>query len=274
MGNNFKLFASAAFLTFTQSAFAFMTHDEVLADFVNPAPHHQVGYASGARRPASFQKVGSRPLQSISSDIPSEVDLRKFDAPVVTQPGPTCTAFGTAAAIDNMLHQKGLSRNISEQHLWSFYQEYDVDSAFAAAQKNFLTEEQYWPIDANKPKSDYRNHANVRMLQSTSHDDDVNAALQALSQNHPVVIALQVSKSLYNCDSSVSPTSKKYGGGHVVEVAGYKLDPKVSGGGYFILKNSWGNDCGDKGYQYYPFSLCSRNDLYCYFIEVNDVQGN
>jgi hypothetical protein len=54
MGNNFKLFASAAFFMLTRSAFAFMTHDEVIADFANPAPHHQVGYANGARRPASF----------------------------------------------------------------------------------------------------------------------------------------------------------------------------------------------------------------------------
>ena len=52
---------------------------------------------------------------------------------------------------------------------------------------------------------------------------------------------------------------------------GYKLDDQVAGGGYFILKNSWGSECGDEGYHYYPFALCQRTDLYCYFIEVDDV---
>ena len=74
-----------------------------------------------------------------------------------------------------------------------------------------------------------------------------------------------------NCDTMVDPKSKKTSGEHVMAAVGYKLDDKISGGGYFILKNSWGTDCGDNGYIYYPFALCKRSDLYCYFIEVDTV---
>ena len=67
--------------------------------------------------------------------------------------------------------------------------------------------------------------------------------------------------------------SSRTRGDHVVEAVGYHLDPSVSGGGYLILKNSWGAECGDKGYHYYPFALCKRKDLYCYFVEIDEVEA-
>ena len=84
-------------------------------------------------------------------------------------------------------------------------------------------------------------------------------------------MAIQVPESMANCDTVVSPTSAATSGGHVMAAVGYTLNDSVAGGGYFILKNSWGTDCGDKGYLYYPFALCTRSDLYCYFIEVDQV---
>ncbi len=44
-------------------------------------------------------------------------------------------------------------------------------------------------------------------------------------------------------------------GGHAVFAVGYKDDPSVSGGGFLIVKNSWGDGWGDKGYFYMPYEI-------------------
>lgn len=44
-------------------------------------------------------------------------------------------------------------------------------------------------------------------------------------------------------------------GGHAVFVVGYQDDVTWPGGGYLIVKNSWGSDWGDKGYFYMPYAF-------------------
>lgn len=43
-------------------------------------------------------------------------------------------------------------------------------------------------------------------------------------------------------------------GGHAVFACGYQTDPGTAGGGYLIVKNSWGTTWGDQGYFYMPFA--------------------
>lgn len=61
-------------------------------------------------------------------------------------------------------------------------------------------------------------------------------------------------------------------GGHVVQIVGFLSNedlsqfgntPKIGGGGYFIIKNSWGCGAGDGGYYYIPADYVSGlfNDL-------------
>lgn len=211
-----------------------------------------------------------------TTGLPQSVDMRHFDTQVKSQFGGTCTTFGLMAAMENFIVQAQklapAQVDLSERHFWSLYEQYNVDVAIATAQKNYITEEAYWPQDRTSPLADYKLHAGTKLLKVNFINDDVNKALKALAAGHPIYIGSSVTTSFANCDKEMSVTSAATGGGHAIAVVGYKLDPKVVGGGYFLIKNSWGNDCGDKGYQYYPFNYCLRDDMYCTMWEISGVE--
>jgi C1A family cysteine protease len=43
-------------------------------------------------------------------------------------------------------------------------------------------------------------------------------------------------------------------GGHALFCCGYRDDTQYEGGGYLIVKNSWGTGFGDEGYVYIPYA--------------------
>ncbi len=200
------------------------------------------------------------------------VDLRLFDSPVANQFGGTCSAFATAAAMDNVLRSKKINKQVSRRDLWSQYGRYDAYYAVTAATRSYLTELKYWP-DQGERAADYQDHRSLRISRSIEHGYQFEPAIRALDQGHPLVMAVQVPADLSSCKAIISDQSARTKGDHVLEAVGYQLDSTIPGGGYFILKNSWGEDCGDHGYHYYPFSLCQRNDLYCYFVEIDEVES-
>ena len=86
---------------------------------------------------------------------------------------------------------------------------------------------------------------------------------------------METPTGLLNCNATVSPTTSAAGGGHAIAIVGFQKDSSVKGGGYFIFKNSWGADCGDKGYQYVPLhALCAKSSFYCYFWDVESVTSS
>jgi C1A family cysteine protease len=48
-------------------------------------------------------------------------------------------------------------------------------------------------------------------------------------------------------------------GGHALFCCGYQDDPQYEGGGYLIVKNSWGTDFGDHGYIFLPYAYVNPN---------------
>ncbi|MBF0206403.1 MAG: C1 family peptidase [Oligoflexia bacterium] len=230
--------------------------------------------------------------------IPDIVDLRKFDSSVKKQFGGTCTAFGLAAAMENFINHRQKQRSathievvddslvattdllskyekidLSERHLWSTYSFPNVRNAINAAKKNYIVEEKYWPQKNFKPYDNYLKHANSKLHASNYIADNIQAALEALAKGHPVYLGTSTSRGLSKCASIVNPLSIPNGGGHAMAIVGYKINRKILGGGYFIVKNSWGTNCGDKGYQYLPFFHCKRKSMYCLMWEISDIQS-
>lgn len=233
----------------------FLNHEEIASQLSNQFSNHD-------RTPASIAFGVNQ----------KQVDLRKFDSSIANQFGGTCSAFATAAAMENRLRAKKITKEVSRRDLWNQYGRYDAFYAVDAATRNFVTELKYWP-DQGERAPDYQEHRTVRVSSSTEIGYDFEPAIQALDQGHPLVMAVQVPADLSKCKPTISAKSTRTKGDHVMEAVGYQLDASIPGGGYFIVKNSWGSQCGDRGYHYYPFELCKRNDLYCYFIAINEVES-
>ncbi len=84
---------------------------------------------------------------------------------------------------------------------------------------------------------------------------DLNAWKQALAEGHPIIFGLRL-YSTFDAHKKPGlvpkPTSKEVSreehGGHAMLCVGYSDPDKV-----FIVRNSWGEDWGDKGYCYIPY---------------------
>ncbi|MBM3925380.1 MAG: C1 family peptidase [SAR202 cluster bacterium] len=101
-----------------------------------------------------------------------------------------------------------------------------------------------------------------------SNDQEVSTAKAYLANRVPIVFCFNVPDSFRNQSGgyvAYSANETKSDGGHCACITGYidnsKLPagaPKASGGGYFILKNSWGTGWGDLGYAYLPVDWVNK----------------
>ena len=51
-------------------------------------------------------------------------------------------------------------------------------------------------------------------------------------------------------------------GGHWVVIVGWQDDPNIKNGGYWIARNSWGPDWGEKGYFRIAYGECGIDDFW------------
>lgn len=264
---------------FSMPAMANMSHDEIVKAFEAPekvmAATPQVEERKKNIIPEKLFFGKKIVKKSADKKVPNftgkGVDLSERDSVVRVQWNGTCTSWGLSAVIENNL---GDNVELSKRHTWSKYKQYSCEAAINAWENtSCITTESKWPFDSEKPKRGYLGpkSCNAYLKKTTYIGDDIEKAIKSLDEGHAVYLGMNVTNSMMNCDAVVSPTSKKYDGGHAISIVGYQIEPKVRGGGYFKIKNSWGKDCGDNGYQYIPFYHCQRSDLYCMLWTIDEV---
>jgi C1A family cysteine protease len=105
------------------------------------------------------------------------------------------------------------------------------------------------------PKAAFDAAKSYRVSQTLYEADSVHAMRKALSDGHPVALAVMLCQSF--CTKEVKATgrvpmpklpSEKFVGGHAMTAVGYDNAQRV-----FIIRNSWGPDWGDHGYCYIPY---------------------
>jgi hypothetical protein len=201
----------------------------------------------------------------------SHVDLRFRDTPVKKQFGGTCTAFGLLAAMENLM---GGAVELSPRHFWSQYHAYSSARAIRAATENRGTVTMpWWPSNYKYPLPGYLDQSWYKLSQQTPLKGDIAKAVESVEDGSPVYIAISTPWDMVvNKSPRVDPNSGPYKrSGHALAVVGYELDPEAPGGGSFLLKNSWGVQAGDQGYQWYPFVLCTKKRMYCQFWSIQGV---
>ena len=114
------------------------------------------------------------------------------------------------------------------------------------------TTEACWPYTAsNGPCSGYCANPMVGRIGSWGYASgnwwtiDIEAIKQALVSYGPLVAAMDVYSDFKSYSGGVyQHASGVYKGGHAILITGYVDNPTAPGGGFFIAKNSWGNDWG------------------------------
>ena len=279
MNNKLNLFFSLIGSLAPSLSHAYISHEEIVQKFLSPEER------SSFKIPffiPSLKQVIALPLQHQLRSLPEQGrlsfegfegrDLRSRDTPVISQLGGRCSAYGLIASIENLLAAPQVVK-LSESHLWSKYKAYSSASAVEAAKRMAVTEYSMWPKESKRPLPGWQAKAHTSLKYISLIYDNVIEAVKSLDEERPVYLGVSVTKSMQACDPVLDPKSPDTGGGHAVAISGYGIDKRVAGGGYFIIKNSWGPDCGDQGYQYLPFNYFTRRgSSYCIMWDLEGVK--
>lgn len=228
-------------------------------------------------------------LRTRAAPLPTVVDHRADGTEGVVRnqnPTGTCTAFGTAAAIDHSVARwTGKPAHVSVTQVWARYHDFSLGDALRGSAGKSLTSEENWPFKADEawPWRSCADDAKKKRTGPCAQPVDAKRLAQADAK--PVVVIEQVEWLLKDFElmrmkiaagqdlvfamrmpesGHFTPTGaagakyipdfdKPGDGGHIMAIAGYAMMPPDKGGGgggdnYYLLHNSWGTKWGDGGY--------------------------
>jgi hypothetical protein len=235
----------------------------------------KVGGYRPDRRSSSDKKYGST---RAASDLPPKVDLRPYMTSVENQ-GATnsCTANAMAGAYEYLANRiQGQAGDVSR--LFIYYNARDLDGATHQDEGTYLRScikvlrkygacsETSWGFDPERifdqpPESTYEEAANFLIEAAERVDVDLDAMRSCLADGYPFAFGLQLFSSFQKAGLKglvpmPDPNNEKHDGGHAMLCVGYSDPDRV-----FIVRNSWSEDWGDRGYCYIPYDYMTHPDL-------------
>lgn len=142
------------------------------------------------------------------------------------------------------------------------------------------TEAQGGGINFQLPDPAINNTSGARLLEIHQLYASLGRIKKALYQGFPVLAAISANPdfSIANFKKGVVSWAIQTAGcpsgpcGHAIVVIGYQDDPNVQGGGYLIVKNSWGTSWGDQGLAYLTYTWVENSLLDAQAIVRADYQ--
>lgn len=237
--------------------------------------------------------------------IKDSVDLRKFFGPIRNQEDlGSCTSFAVASMYEAMMKRNGVESDIvlSPGFLYyysnilkgrpqggsNFHDQLGVLGIHGICRDTFYTYDSDNP--SKKPSEDAIEDAETHRVlaakqiplslnsdKEKSLDHNHRMITSALSEGLPVGISLKVYDNLGKNGAFIlhptdSPSAKEEGY-HAMVIAGYSEE-----NGFYIVRNSWGENFGDNGYCYIPTTYIDDSDYLdfaCVITEISDsVKGH
>jgi len=177
----------------------------------------------------------------------------------------TCVAFAVTAMHEHYAGAAGRPEDFSEQHL--YYETKQIDGAptscgtwivkaIRALAQRGQCRESAWAYNPNTPCNNHgalpanarTDGAGFKLGAVAVPAKDVSAIKAALAAGGVVPFSVPVYDSWYRSAATRNTGrltmrlgSEQAAGGHAMCLVGYQDDEAAPGGGYFILRNSWGN---------------------------------
>ena len=233
----------------------------------------------GSYRPDKKNPNDKAYKSSRSTDaLPSKVDLRPYMTPVENQGNSnSCTANAMAGAYEYLAKRvKGSTHDVSR--LFIYYNARDLDGASDSDEGTYLRScvkvlkkygtcaETTWPFDLHRifeppHESAYTEATNFLIEDAYRVKVDLDAMRQCLADGYPFTFGLDLFSSFQKAGSKglvpmPDPDSEQHDGGHAMLCVGHSDADKV-----FIVRNSWGEGWGDRGYCYIPYDYMTNPDL-------------
>ena|ERR1041385_234509 len=248
---------------------------------------HAYGWLPQLPDPRDFRYT---PRPFALGPLPERIDLREDSSmPPVYDQGRlgSCTANAIAGAFEWILG-KEMYPQFTPSRLAIYWGERVIEHStrvdsgafirdgFKVIQKRGVAPESEWPYDISKftraPSRTFWKHAKKHVATAyTALEVMPTAIQQALVGYDPVVIGFSVFSSFESDQTArtgwvAQPevSSEQVLGGHAILIVGYF---QHNGMLYFVVRNSWGSDWGDKGYCYMPASYIANpqfaSDAWC-----------
>ena len=173
----------------------------------------------------------------------------------------SCWAFASTAALESyslINNPYAQGKNLSEQIMLTCSGAGSCNGGYLDSSANFinitgLPADSIAPYTAtygacSVPVENWKANADktAAWLWVNNGTSDVTAIKNAVYSYGPVVVSMMVYSDFYSYASGVyNHTGGTLQGGHAVAIIGYADDSAYGGGGYFIVKNSWGTNWGE-----------------------------